>query len=110
MFAASEITSDVKQTIDKVLEIVADVKLKKNPNIVIVENREPEESEEKDTEPEEPEDQELVISKYRDVNIKMGTKQRTYYVDRTGLVYKKKGVNMKLMGRLSDDETKILKC
>jgi phospholipid transport system substrate-binding protein len=33
VFAASEITSDVKQTIDKVLEIVADVKLKKNPSL-----------------------------------------------------------------------------
>ena len=31
VFAGSEITSDVKQTIDKVLEIVADADLKKNP-------------------------------------------------------------------------------
>jgi phospholipid transport system substrate-binding protein len=31
VFAGSEITSDVKQTIDKVLEIVADAELKKNP-------------------------------------------------------------------------------
>jgi phospholipid transport system substrate-binding protein len=31
VFAGSEITSDVKQTIDKVLEIVSDAELKKNP-------------------------------------------------------------------------------
>lgn len=33
VFAGSEITSDVKQTIDKVLEIVSDPELKKNPLI-----------------------------------------------------------------------------
>ncbi|MBL4664873.1 MAG: ABC transporter substrate-binding protein [Nitrospinaceae bacterium] len=33
VFAGSEITSDVKQTIDKVLAIVADAELKKNPSL-----------------------------------------------------------------------------
>ena len=33
MFAGSEITSDVKQTIDNVLAIVADAELKKNPSL-----------------------------------------------------------------------------
>ena len=33
VFAGSEITADVKQTIDKVLAIVADAELKKNPSL-----------------------------------------------------------------------------
>ena len=51
-----------------------------------------------------------IESKYREVNIKMGKKYRTYFVDKTRMVYKKKSNSMKLLGKLSDDENKILKC
>ena len=58
-----------------------------------------------ESEPEQP-----IQSKYREVEIKMGKKMRTYFVDSDNLVYKRKGTNMKLLGKLSEDETKILKC
>ena len=50
-------------------------------------------------------------SKYKPIDIKMGRKIKTYLTDIHGMVYKKKSDrSMKLLGKLSEDKTQILKC
>ena len=64
------------------------------------------ESEEGEQEPQEWD----VKSKYQNIQINMGRKLKTYFVDIEHMVYKKRSDNtMKLLGKLSEDKLQILK-
>lgn len=92
--STNELQKQIKDDVKKISEI-----LKEDSNVLSDEN----------TNSQEPEIN--VTSKYREVEIKMGRKMKTYFVDQSNIVFKKKANNsFKKLGKLSKDGSQILKC